>query len=97
MIVNTSRGVVTPASPPSLYVFNHVILAIRLPEAVPSPDNGSLFVHARLGRLLIFDPTAEFTPYGQTPTCIQGNTVLLVASGSGSWSASGGRAPKPQY
>jgi hypothetical protein len=83
LIVNSERGSVDPASPPSLYSFNHVILAIRLPDDVPDADLPAAVRHPRLGRLLIFDPTSPYTPLGRLPYYLQGNTALLVAEGSG--------------
>lgn len=83
LIVNTSRGVVTPDSPVSLYGFNHAILAVRLPEDVPDAGLDSLIRHPRLGRLLVFDPTMPTTPLGRLPYYLQDNTALLV-DGAGS-------------
>ena len=82
LIVNTSRGVVTPDSPVSLYGFNHAILAVRLPDDVPDAGLDSLVRHPRLGRLLVFDPTMPTTPLGRLPYYLQANTALLV-DGSG--------------
>ena len=83
LIVNTEKGCVDPGSPPSLYSFNHVILAIRLPDDVPDADLPAVVRHPRLGRLLVFDPTSPYTPLGRLPFYLQGNTALLVAEGSG--------------
>ncbi|MCK7476689.1 MAG: DUF3857 domain-containing protein [Candidatus Moduliflexus flocculans] len=83
LIVNTSRGVVTPGSPVSLYGFNHAILAVRLPDDVPDAGLDSLVRHPRLGRLLIFDPTMPTTPLGRLPYYLQANTALLVDGLSG--------------
>jgi hypothetical protein len=81
IIVHTDRGGVTPESPVSLYVFNHVVLAIRLPDDVPDAGLDSLIRHPRLGRLLVFDPTMPTTPLGRLPYYLQDNTGLLVARG----------------
>jgi len=83
LIVNTDRGSVEPDSPPSLYSFNHVVLAIRLPDDVPDEGLPAVVRHPRLGRLLVFDPTSPYTPLGRLPFYLQGNTALLVAEGSG--------------
>lgn len=83
VIVHTARGFVNPDSPVSLYSFNHVILAIRLPEDVPDDGLDGLIRHLRLGRLLIFDPTMPTTPLGRLPFYLQDNTGLLVADGGG--------------
>jgi hypothetical protein len=83
LIVNTERGDVTLESPPSLASFNHVILAVRLPDDVP--DNGlpAVIRHPKFGRLLVFDPTYAYAPLGHMPIYLQGNTALLVADGGG--------------
>lgn len=83
LIVNTDRGLVEPGSPPSLYSFNHVVLAIRLPDDVPDEGLTAVVRHPRLGRLLVFDPTSPYTPLGRLPFYLQGNSALLVAGGSG--------------
>jgi Domain of Unknown Function with PDB structure (DUF3857) len=83
LIVNTDKGTVGPDSPPSLYSFNHVVLAIRLPDDVPGDDLPAVVRHPRLGRLLVFDPTSPYTPLGRLPYYLQGNAALLVAEGSG--------------
>ncbi|HSA96358.1 MAG TPA: DUF3857 domain-containing protein [Acidobacteriota bacterium] len=83
LIVNSDRGSVGPGSPPSLYGFNHVVLAVRLPDDVPGDDLTAVVSHPRLGRLLVFDPTSPYTPLGHLPYYLQGNTALLVADGSG--------------
>jgi len=83
LIVNTDRGCVTMDSPVSLYSFNHVILAIRLPDDVPDAGLDGLVRHPRLGRLLVFDPTMPTTPLGRLPFYLQGNTALLVAENGG--------------
>jgi transglutaminase-like putative cysteine protease len=83
LIVNTDKGTVDPASPPSLYSFNHVVLAIRLPDDVPGDGLPALVSHPRLGRLLVFDPTSPYTPLGRLPYYLQGNTALLAAATAG--------------
>lgn len=83
VIVHTDRGCVDTDSPPSLYSFNHVVLAIRLPDDVPVEGLTAIVRHPRLGRLLVFDPTSPYTPLGRLPHYLQGNTALLVAGGSG--------------
>lgn len=83
LIVNTEHGAVNTGSPGSLYSFNHAVLAIRLPEDVDDTGLPAVVRHPRLGRLLVFDPTSPYTPLGQLPVYLQGNTALLVAEGSG--------------
>jgi hypothetical protein len=81
VVVDTDRGVVHPDYPSMR--FDHVIVAIRLPDGVPA---GSLFAtidDPKLGRLLFFDPTDEIVPLGYLPTELQDNYGLVVGPGSG--------------
>jgi len=80
VIVNTGRGVITNSTPPGLD-FNHMVLAVRLPDGVEDGSFGALVKHPKLGPLLIFDPTNEFIPLGSLSTSLQGNYGLLVAPG----------------
>lgn len=82
VLVNTERGIVNEKSPPMAY-FNHMIIAISLPEASYSKDMPGLYQHPKLGRLLIFDPTNEFVPFGQIPPYEQANYGLLVGDQGG--------------
>ena len=82
VIVNATRGVVTKELPPSLR-FNHMILAIALPESSYSKPLPALYEHPKLGHLLIFDPTNEFVPFGQIPPYEQDNYGLLVGEQGG--------------
>lgn len=82
MPIQTERGVVTDKSPASLG-FDHVILAIQLPEASYKKDLPALYEHPKLGHLLIFDPTAELVPLGQIPYYEQDNYALLVDDNGG--------------
>jgi hypothetical protein len=63
--------------------FNHVILAIKLPDGVPDSSLIATVVHPRLGRILFFDPTNELTPFGQIGGYLQANYGLLVTPGGG--------------
>ena len=69
-------------TPPSL-AFNHVILAIQLPAGAGTPELLSYYEHPKLGKLLIFDPTDEFTPLGRLSGSLQANTGLLVLPDGG--------------
>lgn len=82
VLVNTKRGAVAQGFP-SARNFNHAILAIRLPENVPTPNLYSLRKHDRLGNLLFFDPTDPWTPLGYLPPTEQANFGLLVAEDGG--------------
>jgi len=80
VLINTNRrGVVRDF--PSPLNFNHMIAAIPLPEAADLEDSPSLLEHPQLGRLLLFDPTDDRTPFGQLPPPLQGTSALLVDSG----------------
>lgn len=83
VIVNATRGVVTKETPASPSAFNHMILAIALPEASYSRPLRSLYEHPTLGHLLLFDPTNEFVPFGQIPFYEQDNYGLLVGEQGG--------------
>jgi len=82
IIVNATRGVVTKDLPPSLR-FNHMILAIALPEASYAKPMPALYEHPKLGHLLIFDPTNDVVPFGQIPYYEQDNYGLLVGEQGG--------------
>jgi hypothetical protein len=81
--INTTRGGATPDRPPTIGWFNHVILAIRLPDDVKDPSLLALMDHPKLGRLLIFDPTDEWTPFGSLRGELQENYGLLITSEGG--------------
>ena len=81
--INTTRGGVTAKTPPMMYLFNHVILAIHLPDNLNDPSLKSIYTDAKLGRLLIFDPTDEFTPFGELRGDLQRNFGLLVTAEGG--------------
>src|SRR5262245_1522736 len=76
VLVHTSRGIFNENTPPSMG-FNHVILAIQLPTGAGA-DLSSVLAHPRLGKLLFFDPTSEFTPLGSLPAYEQESYALLV-------------------
>jgi hypothetical protein len=80
--VNTERGTVTPATPATRW-FDHEILAVHLPDDVKDSAMTAVFEHPKLGRLLIFDPTDELTPFGQLRGQLQANYALLVAPNGG--------------
>jgi hypothetical protein len=83
VIVNTRRGVVGAAMPASPFWFNHVILAVRLPENLKDVSLEAVLTDPKLGRLLIFDPTDEYTPFGHIRGALQGNYALLVTPDGG--------------
>ena len=83
LLIFTRRGVVAPNVPPRLGIFNHAILAIRLPDDVKDPSLLSVFQHPQLGRLLYFDPTDDGTPLGEIRGELQANYALLVSPTGG--------------
>lgn len=65
---------------PSPMQFNHAILAIQVDSTVDSP---AVFTHPELGRLLIFDPTNEFTPIGSLADTVLADKGVLLAGDRG--------------
>jgi len=82
LFINTERGAVGPDTPPER-VFDHAILAIKLPEQLNEARYQAVIEHPKLGRLLIFDPTNEKIPLGQLSGNLQGNYALLVSPEGG--------------
>jgi hypothetical protein len=80
--VNTYRGAVNEKTP-AVNWFNHVILAIKLPEGIEDANLKAVFQHKTLGKLLIFDPTDEMTPFGSLRGELQANYGLLVTDAGG--------------
>ncbi len=65
---------------PSPSQFNHAILAIRVPDAVTLP---AVLTHPEAGRLLLFDPTDAYVPFGFIPVHEQNSRALLMAGEKG--------------
>ena len=63
--------------------FDHMILAIKSPDGLISPQLTATLQHPRLGKLLFFDPTNELTPFGQIGGYLQANYGLLVTPDGG--------------
>jgi hypothetical protein len=82
VIVNTRRGAVN-ANTPAVNWFNHAILAIKLPDGTGDADLKAVFEHKTLGKLLIFDPTDDLTPFGYLRGTLQANYGLLVTDSGG--------------
>jgi Transglutaminase-like superfamily len=82
-IINSGRGSVTPETPAHMGGFDHVILAIKLPNAAADPFLIAVMSHPKLGRLLFFDPTDELTPFGHLSGSLQANYGLLVTPDGG--------------
>lgn len=83
VIINAERGVVTPAMPAHIDGFNHMVLAIRLPEGSDDVSLVATDSDKHLGKLLYFDPTNELVPFGQIGGYLQANYGLLVAPTGG--------------
>jgi len=82
VLVHTERGVFTRSSPP-FAGFDHMILAVQLPQASVPDAFPALYEDARFGRLLIFDPTNEFVPFGQIPYYEQDSYAALITENGG--------------
>jgi hypothetical protein len=74
--INSVRGAITPDTPAYLG-FNHMILAIRLPDGASDASLIATMQDPKLGKLLFFDPTDELTPLGQIRGDLQANYGLL--------------------
>ncbi len=60
-----------------------MILAIQLPAGIEGPGLLALGTHAKLGRILYFDPTDTYTPLGGLAGPLQdGFGLLVTADGS---------------
>lgn len=82
VLVNAERGVVT-RDMPAHNGFNHAIVAIKLPDGMADPSLIATIVDPKLGRILIFDPTDDLTPFGQIRGELQDNYALLVTPDGG--------------
>jgi hypothetical protein len=82
MPIYAERGIFTEKSPPDLG-FNHVIIAIQLPDSSFSKPLPAMYEHPKLGHLLIFDPTNDLVPFGQIPYYEQDNFAMLVTDQGG--------------
>ena len=83
VVINAERGSVAADTPAHVGAFDHMILAIKLPDGVSSPLLVATVQHPRLGKLLFFDPTNEMTPFGQIGGYLQANYGLLVTPDGG--------------
>jgi Domain of Unknown Function with PDB structure (DUF3857) len=82
VVVHATRGIFTDKTPPNSS-FNHMILAIQMPDAGISRKLPAMFEDPKLGHLLIFDPTNDLVPLGQLPPYEQDSFGLLVTDGGG--------------
>jgi hypothetical protein len=83
VVINDERGSVTRQTPASIGGFNHVVLAIKLPDGVSDSSLVATVQHPRLGKILYFDPTNELTPFGEIGGYLQENYGLLVTPEGG--------------
>jgi hypothetical protein len=82
VLTHSARGVIAPEFPSAMN-FNHVVLAIQLPQEAKNLGLPAQRNHPKLGPLLFFDPTDEFTPLGFLPAPEQANRGLLVTQDGG--------------
>jgi transglutaminase-like putative cysteine protease len=82
VVVDADRGIVRPDYP-SLR-FDHMIVAIKVPDNVDSHLLFAAVDDPKLGRILFFDPTNEYVPLGYLPWYLQHNHGLVVTSQGGS-------------
>ncbi len=83
IVINAERGAVTAGMAPQIGIFNHAILAIKMPEGVSDPSLVAFVNDPKLGKLLVFDPTDQMTPFGQLRGALQANYGLLVTPTGG--------------
>jgi hypothetical protein len=83
VIINTERGSVGGASPAQIGAFDHVVLAIKMPDGGSDTSLPASVQDAKLGRILFFDPTNTFVPFGEIGGYLQDNYGLLVAPDGG--------------
>jgi transglutaminase-like putative cysteine protease len=81
-LAQTERGIVTPEFA-SAISFNHAIVAIRVPDGEPAAGLFATVDNPKLGKLLLFDPTATYVPFGYLPAPLQENYVLVAATDGG--------------
>ncbi|MGH9684115.1 MAG: transglutaminase-like domain-containing protein [Candidatus Acidiferrales bacterium] len=81
VLIDTDRGVVQPNFPSTN--FDHAILAIQVPDAVPGATLYAITKDPKLGRLLFFDPTNPYVPFGYVPAYLQDTYALLATPDGG--------------
>jgi hypothetical protein len=82
VVINHERDAVQPDMP-AHDGFDHVVLAIKMPDGVDAATLTAKVQHPKLGTLLFFDPTNELTPFGEIGGYLQGNYGLLVTPETG--------------
>jgi transglutaminase-like putative cysteine protease len=81
VMISPERGLIRPGFP--FLLFGHSIVAIHLPDSVPTTNLYAVVNDPKLGRLLFFDPTDEYTPLGYLPAVEQTNYALVVTPQGG--------------
>ncbi|MCU1307637.1 MAG: transglutaminase protein [Acidobacteriaceae bacterium] len=82
VLVHTNRGTVVPDAP-SAY-FNHAILAVEWPASESLDPRVHSMVTSKSGRRwVIFDPTDEYTPFGDIGNHLESNYVLVSGDTGG--------------
>jgi len=81
VLIDAHRGVVLP-NVPTVRV-DHVILAIQVPNNVPTDNLYGTVDDPKLGKLLFFDSTDPYCPLGYIPWYLQNNYGLVVTSSGG--------------
>jgi len=82
VVINHERGAVT-SDTPAHDAFDHVIVAVKLPNGLDDPSLVATLQHPKLGKILFFDPTDEMIPFGQIRGALQANYALLVTPDGG--------------
>jgi hypothetical protein len=75
-LAQTERGVIVPDFA-SAITFNHIILAIPLTAEANVDGLSSVVETSKFGKMLVFDPTSEYTPFGYLPFYEQENYILV--------------------
>jgi len=81
VLTDSDRGLVQPDVP--IFMFDHVIIAVRLPEGTPLEQLPAATTVPGIGPLLFFDPTSRLAPLGSLPPGVQDNYGLLVTPRGG--------------
>jgi len=81
VLTDTERGTVRPEIP--VFVFNHAIIAIRVPAGADAKGLPAAAAAPGIGAILFFDPTSRLTPFGSLPPSLQGNSGLIVSEKGG--------------
>ncbi len=81
VLVRIADGHAQEDDPPGLPAFNHVIVALRIPRSLGLPAE----VDSPAGRLLLWDPTSRFTPFGRLPATYRGRQVMVCTAEGARW------------